>query len=338
MDYTTNFPGQIYAGGAADSNMLNAIHVISGSGTDTYQDALYTYIMSTPDSSFVKEGTYESQVHDLISVYKWASLNVNYTTNDNTNITIETATSENNIDWSGWSSVSKQKEINGEFVYKINSPANRYIKVRFSLSSGDGILSPVVEDYAINYYQDLEAPTNPDTSGLNPQSSGVGGETILTNNWYNHDTPVFAWDDEGEVLGASDGSNGSGVAGYYVYWGTDDQADPAQEGSLQTEVVYIPNTLVDASTYFLRVKTIDEAGNISDSTWQPFVYKYDSSGPSKVENLSADPSGYTSTDNFSFNWDALSTTGAQVTAYCLQNRCNRGSLLRRAMYDRDRNL
>jgi hypothetical protein len=320
----SNFPGLIYVGGAGESNNLNMIHVLAGSGSNTYQDALYTYVMQTESSAFEEEGTYVSQVHDLESVYKWASLIVDYDINTNTNLVIETSSSSDNTNWSDWALVTKSKEINDLYNFRINSPAAQYIKLRFSMISGDGIYSPVVRGYDINYYQDLDEPTNPDTQGFTSSSSLESGTPIIANNWYNYASPYFQWEDDGEVLGASDGINGSGVAGYYVYWGTVADADPEELGVLTTDTGFAPTNLIDESIYHLRVRTVDDAGNVSEDTWEPFVYKYDSSGPLSIENLNVDPLGYTSINNFSFDWDEVVTQGAQVVEYCYKTGATTG--------------
>jgi hypothetical protein len=319
-----NFPGQIYAGGAGESNSLNRVYALPGSGTNTYSDALYSYIMQTASSGFVNEGTYESQVHDLVSVYKWSDLSVESTINENTNLVIETSTSGDNVGWSQWALVTKGKEINGTSKYKINSPVNQYIKIRFSLSSGDGVLSPVISGYSINYYQDLDKPTNPDSAGLVSVSSLESGVTISPNVWYNYPAPVFTWPEAGEVLGASDGENGSGVVGYYVYWGTTEDTNPEDDGTLQTENVFIPTGLQDSTIYYLKVSSIDEAGNISEDVWDAFIYKYDSTAPVAPTGLSADPSGYTSTDEFSFSWEEVATVGAPLAEYCYKTGATEG--------------
>ncbi|MEA3356875.1 MAG: hypothetical protein U9Q67_00335 [Patescibacteria group bacterium] len=319
-----DFPGQIYAGGSGESNLTNAIYVLSGNGSNTYQDALYTYIMQTDNSSFVNEGNYVSQEHDLTSVYKWANLVVDYGTPNNTNLTIETSSSGDQAEWSAWVSVTREKEIESEYTYKINSPVGRFLKVRYSLASGDGILSPTISSYSVNYYQDLTPPENPETAGLVSLGSTDPEEPIITDNWYNYSSPQFTWADAEEEFGATDGANGSGVAGYHVYWGTDSEADPELQGSPQTETTFTPTDLEDPSTYYLRVRTADEAGNISSETWSPFIYKYDSSGPIEPPNLTADPAGFTAIDDFSFSWDAVETVGAQVVEYCYKTGAEEG--------------
>lgn len=320
-----NFPGQIYAGGAGESNLENSIYVLAGSGTNTYQDAVYTYIQETNSSGFLREGVYESQIHDLTSVYKWGNLKVNYQDVENTQLIIETSSSQDSLEWSDWASVSREKKSNSMFEYKINSVVGRYLKIRFSFSTGDGIYTPTLLGYTIDYYQDILEPTNPSLSGFISLNQDGGEIALMTNNWYGYQSPYFEWEEVGEEFGANDGINGSGVVGYNVYWGTNSSADPAQDGVFQEGNSFVPSTLEDSSTYYLRIRTVDDAGNYSVETWQPFIYKYDVSAPVVVDNLSVDPAGYTANNSFSFDWDPTSTVGAPVVSYCYRTGAVSGS-------------
>ncbi|MDY0097144.1 MAG: fibronectin type III domain-containing protein [Candidatus Dojkabacteria bacterium] len=310
-----DFPGQINVGGAGESNMRNSIYVVSGNGTSTYSDALYTYIIESEDSGFVQEGEYISEVHDLTSVYRWGDIYVEADIETNSNISVETSTSQDSIEWNDWTPVSRERIVEGGYMYKINSPAFRYLKIRFTLLSGDGINTPLLSGYKINYYQDLLAPSNPESAGLQTFSE-QGGESISSDTWYNHSNPYFEWAEDEEVLGATDGVNGSGVSGYYVYWGEESDAIPSEDGVLQDTNTFSPIDLVDSTTYYLRVQSVDNAGNTSEEVWQPFIYKYDSSPPGEVQSLSADPGGYTSNNNFTFNWEDAITEGSPIEEYC----------------------
>ena len=191
-----NFPGQIYTGASGESNMDNLIYVLAGGGSNTYQDALYTYVQETDSSGFVSEGIYESQIHDLTSVYKWAGLDIQFEKGENSNLIIKSSVSQDALEWSEWSLVSREKVLNDTYRYKINSPVSRYIKFRFELSSGNGINSPVITSYTINYYQDTYNPENPSLSGFNSYSDIDSTHEIFTNTWYSHQAPYFEWDSQ----------------------------------------------------------------------------------------------------------------------------------------------
>ncbi len=321
-----NAPAKIYAGGSGESNGVNKIYMLSGSGTGSVRDGIYTYVMEGESSGFKESGTYTSQTHDLSSVYRWANLKLTYSSADNTELAIKTHSSSDGSTWSAWTSVSAQKQNGNVYYYKINSPANRYLELQFSFTSSDGVLSGIIDDYSIYYYKDESAPTNPDTNGLSVYSDNAPGDAIVSGAWYRYPNPYFDWPEAEATNGASDTSAGSGVAGYYVYFGTDASADPESNGTLQTDTNFTASNLTSGSTYYFRVKTIDDAGNISSSIWQPFIYKYDADGPSTPTSLIADPAGYTATNSFDFTWDEATASGALVTNYCYKTGTSSGIL------------
>lgn len=317
-------PARIYQGGSAESNGDNKIYLLTGSGTNSYQDGVYTYVMQTEDSGFEESGSYVSQTHDLSAVYKWANLVVDYQSATNTSLNIQTRSSSNGTDWSSWTAVAQEKQKDTTYNYQIKSPAARYIQVQFSLNSNDGVNSGIVSGYTINYFRDTTAPTNPQTAGLSVYSDNTPGIAIVSGSWYSYEEPYFDWPDAEITNGASDTAGGSGVSGYYVYFGTDSEADPAVDGELQVTSNYTASDLVNGETYYLLVKTVDNANNVAETSWAPFTYKYDAEGPSAPTGLSADPSGYTSTDSFDFSWDTASASGAVVTDYCYKTGASSG--------------
>lgn len=319
-----NSPARISAGGSAESNGTNKIFMLTGGGTNSFQDSIYTYIQSTPTSAFEEEGTYTSQTHDLSSVYKWANLVVEYESASNTNLSIQTRSSSDATNWSSWTAVAATKQLGTTYTYQIKSPSARYIEVKFTLTSSDGIYSGVIDSYAINYFSDTTAPSNPLTPGFSAYSNNEPGSTIVTNTWYSHTAPYFDWPDAEITNGASDTSSGSGVSGYYVYFGTNAAADPFEDGELQTESDYTASGLVSGSNYYLLIKTTDDAGNIAAESWNPFIYKYDGEAPSAPANLVSDPSGYSAIDSFDFSWDTATTSGAPVSSYCYKTGAQSG--------------
>ncbi len=319
-----NAPANITVGGAGESNMDYAMYMLTGSGTDSYNDGLYTYIFESENSSFVQEAEYISQPHDLESVYKWGEINFDYTLKENTNIIMETSSSDDGLNWGGWIEVSRKRDKEGLISYSINSEPGRYIKVKVSLSSGDGIRSPEFSGYKINYYQDEVRPTNPDVLGISGISMQEAGSLLESGNWYNFATPYFEWPEAEEELGASDGVNGSGIAGYHVYWGTKSNANLEEEGFFQEENFFAPSALSDGSTYYLKFVAIDNAGNRSNSVLDAFTYKYDSRGPNSPTNLVASPSGFTANNSFAFSWDPATTGGPAIVEYCYKTGVETG--------------
>ncbi|KXK09256.1 MAG: Chitinase A1 precursor [Microgenomates bacterium OLB23] len=308
-------PANFYIGaaGAVGSNKMYAIP--GASGTNTFTDGLYSYVLETPNSSFQSSGSYESQEHDLTSVYKFANLTVNYAEAvSGTTLTPYTRSSEDGDDWSSWTAAASKKKIGTVAEYEIKSPDNRYLQVRFDLTSGDGLYTDVIDSYTVNYYTDASAPTNP--TSLTAYTTATQSATMTTNTWYSHTAPNFDWPDADAVGGATDGAGGSGIDGYYVYFGTNSSADPAVDGVLQTTTAYTASSLSSGSTYYLRIKAIDDAGNVAATTWQPFIYKLDTTAPTNPTTVTSDPPGYSATNSFDFEWNAGSDANSGIAEYC----------------------
>lgn len=108
---------------------------------------------------------------------------------------------------------------------------------------------------------DQDAPDNPGTA---TETGGASDDT-----WQNEvSDPAFTWS-------APSDNGDSGVSGYSIYWGTSSAGEPgtAQE---QTTASYDPSAV--SGTYYLRVRTFDNAGNYSDAS-TIFTFKYDGDSP-----------------------------------------------------------
>lgn len=307
-------PANIYTGGAGASNGTNKILTIAGPGTNTISDGLYSYIMETSTSSFEESGTYTSAVEDFTAVYRFANIKVTYASATNAGLTVSARSSADNVTWSSWADASELKQVGSSYIYKINSQANRYLQVKFTLTSSDGINSGIISDYTINYYQDTTEPVNP--SNLSAYSDSEKTTALTTGNWYNYSSAYFDWPDAEAESGATDTSTGSGIAGYYVYLGANSEADPEELGSYTANSNYTASGLTSGQTYYLRIKTKDNAGNISSVSWQPFVYKFDSSAPTNPTTITVDPPGYTSSDSYTISWSGAEDDGSQISQYC----------------------
>lgn len=156
---------------------------------------------------------------------------------------------------------------------------------------------------------DTTPPTNPTSIIAKDQS---GGEVSLTSeNWYSYSSPYFEWS------GATDPE--SVVKGYFVYYGTDQAADPVAEGAFQAnpDDDYIGSGMVAGSTYYLRVVTENNAttNNLS-SAITLFTYKYDPTVPSAPEYINISPVGCSTNTSFTFAWPAgIDTGGSQIAGY-----------------------
>jgi V8-like Glu-specific endopeptidase len=112
-------------------------------------------------------------------------------------------------------------------------------------------------------------PTNPTSA---TETGGAPNDS-----WQNAvGDPAFSWSD------ASDGT-GSGIAGYYAYWGMDPSGT---SGTWTASAGYDPGAVPSPSTYYLRVQAKDIAGNTGD--WATlFTFRYDASPPSNPSSLTS---------------------------------------------------
>lgn len=296
----TDIPAQVNTGGF-QKHASNRNWVIAGNGTNSYPDGLYSFVVSSTGNGtgFMKTGTYTSEALNLVAVYKWANFSVNYTLPHNTFVTFETRTSADGLSWDNWTNVSNEQVFGTNHVFKMNSTPNGYIQIRANLSSSDRIFSPLITDYAVSYYQDVIPPTNP--SVVSAYTSVAKTTSITTNTWYNHTAPYFEWPAADAVGGATDGVGGSGIAGYYVYFGIDAGADPV---AFQTTNTYTAGGLSAGQTYYLKILTKDNAGMITATAYSAFTYKFDNIAPINPSVISVLPTGYTAIDNFAFTWSA----------------------------------
>ncbi len=296
----TDIPAQVNTGGF-QKHASNRNWVIAGNGTNSYPDGLYSYVVSSSDNGtgFQKTGVYTSETINLVSVYKWANFSVNYTLPNNTFVTFETRTSADGATWENWTNVSNEQVLGTTHTFKINSLPNGFFQVRANLSSSDQIFSPLITDYAVSYYQDITEPTNP--SAISAYTDGTKVTSMTTDTWYNHTAPYFEWPAVDVADGATDGVGGSGVAGYYVYFGIDINADPV---NFQTANNYTASSLSAGQTYYLKIMTKDNAGMITSTSYSAFIYKFDNIAPTNPSVVSVLPTGYTATDNFAFTWSA----------------------------------
>jgi hypothetical protein len=309
-----SMPANVTYGGAAAVNSTgDRMYVIAGAGANTFSNGLYSYVLQTDNSSYEDSGSFISQSHDLTSVYRWANLQIGYSSANSNTIIVSTRTSANNSNWDSWVEASAEKQIGNTYFYKIGSAAKRYIQVKLEMTSGDGIYSGAVTDYAVNYYQDVVEPSNP--LGLIIYENSGMGATIVSGVYHGSSGPYFDWPGVGESQGASDGEGGSGIAGYYVYYGIGATADPVVLGTFTTATHKEGVGMTTGHTYYFRMKTKDEAGNVSGEVGSTFVFNYDANAPSNPVSITADPPGYTASNSYTFTWSGASDAGAGIEGY-----------------------
>ncbi|OGK21474.1 hypothetical protein A3C23_05065 [Candidatus Roizmanbacteria bacterium RIFCSPHIGHO2_02_FULL_37_13b] len=293
-------------GPTALSEISIGASLVKGSGSTAYALAgnydfvFWKFNLPTSTTSYKYNGKFTSAAYDLGTPYGYIGLSATVASPSATTTTFETRTSTDSATWGSWTAATNLKKIAGStYTYNIASSVNRYIQVRCTLDSDESYQTPSVSNITISYYGDPTVPTNPDT--LNSYTTATQAASLTTNTWYNYASPYFAWS------GGSD-ATGSGILGYYVYFGNDENADASVSGTLQTAANYTASFSTDGE-YFLKIKTKDNAGNIADH-WSPFHYRYDGTTPNTPSSVAADPRSYTATNSFTMFW----TTTTDVTS------------------------
>ncbi|MBN2150624.1 MAG: hypothetical protein JW839_04160, partial [Candidatus Lokiarchaeota archaeon] len=162
-------------------------------------------------------------------------------------------------------------------------------------------------DVAWYPWEDTLPPSNP----LAPCMQTV--PTTMNGTWQSAvSDPAFSWD------AASDG-NGSGVAGYHVYWGIDPHGE---EGTFQTGTTYDPG-VVTSGTYYLRVQARDLVGNNASSWTTLYEFRYDCTEPAnptgpctQLVPTTASGTWQSAVSDPAFSWNAASDgNGSGVAGY-----------------------
>lgn len=284
-----------------------------------------TASFGTEESSLQSPGTYTSHNLDLQYIYKWGDCSgecigastafaANVTIPANTSALFEVRHSANgSTGWSAWTTIdtytsSGTKTKNRtEMVSLVGDITNRYVQTRITLTSSDGVSNPSVADYQYDFTTDVDPPSNI-SGGLG--YSANGGDSLTTDTWYNYSAPYFT------LSGATDVDSGmtGGYSGYWVCFGASN-CEPTG-GTFRTTANYTASSLVSGNTYYLRVKAVDAAGNIADTAYQAFIYKYDATNPSNPSGILPNPAGFTNVNNFSFSWNAGTDTYSLIKEYC----------------------
>jgi hypothetical protein len=253
--------------------------------------------------------------------------------------------SDNGVTWYWWSGAAWATTVAGYTEANIATDINTNIatftnganpktfKWKAFLNS-DGSQQPKLDAVNMTYVCDTADPDNPATLA-SAKSQKTGGTDIATDTWSKYTSPYFTWNEPNDNAG--DGEVASGIAGYYLYFGTSATGDPHASRGIATElggsgVHYQTDTdfevgvdtaaIATATTYYLRIETMDNTGNIKDLAVEDlslFIYKYDGTAPSSPLYASVSPSGYSKTNSFTFSWpiegaNAASDTGGSGLA------------------------
>jgi len=249
----------------------------------------------------------ESGILDAGWIGGWGTPNgfrANVTIPANTSIQFQIRSSAiggaNNNDWTAWADVGTATTSGAYDILTASMPnitlgLNRYLQLKAGLATTDGSNTPVLSDYTVYYSGDGQAPTDPTISTVN-----VGGSSVSDGSWIN-----FNGATNFNFSGSTDSE--SGVAGYYIYFGTDVngtpvtyQAHSGAVGDTQTYSTVIANS-DDGKHYHFKIKALDIAGNSSEAV-ELYDFGYDNTAPLRPAFVSANPSGYTTQNSYAFTW------------------------------------
>ncbi|MFA5136619.1 MAG: LamG-like jellyroll fold domain-containing protein [Patescibacteria group bacterium] len=304
----------------------------AGEVTDLYYQGLSTHSSGSESDDRYEDGamTYTSPVIDLSANGQWgaSAWQSQATTPEGTSISYYTKTSADNNIWSDWAAVSGNT---------IASDPRRYFQWKADLSANEELNeSPVISGMTVSYVEDTTAPQNPESVALGYATSSTSSASLTSGTWYNYDSPMFTWD-----VGADDageGQSASGIASYYALLTQDETATPsahiADDCFSQTSAdsrAYIvgtapSNCVLSDGTYYLRLQTKDNSGNISGPVTS-FIYKYDGSIPNAPANVSTTNVGYSATNSFTFYWPAATDNGPSgISGYEYKTGTSSGTL------------
>ena len=152
------------------------------------------------------------------------------------------------------------------------------------------------------FYIDTATPTAPTSASPNCTASSGAWQNTCSD-------PSFTW------TGAGD--SGSGVAGYYYYWGTDPNGT---SGSYTTSAAYNPSAVGNPSTTYLRIQTRDVVGLVSN--WVTlFTFMYDGSAPGNpgVGSSSHSLASWSSDPTVDVYWSGASDgSGSGINGYSFE--------------------
>ena len=220
--------------------------------------------------------------------------------------------------WDGlaWSTSSSTAQSNAIAVVNANIST---LSVNFNgikwqaVLLGDGTEQVTLNTVGLQSTSDTTSP------GTNASSitalKAAGGSSLAQNAWTNGSSPYFSW------TAGSDA--GSGLLGYCLYLGTDNTADPVTtKGLLGTSPVatgnhcqfIISSANIDTATagyigtalstsnspYYLSIKAIDRAGNVTSGNTQ-FYFRFDNTPPANPGYVTS-PSAYINTKSTTLTW------------------------------------
>lgn len=271
-------------------------------------------------------GTLTSNIFDTSKLSNWGDLR--YTSTGSGTVTVKARSSNDSAmtgapNFSTCSAITTGSDISTGTNGCVTD-AERYIQYQVTLDRGVGT-TPTFTDIAIDYQGSDQTPPTTNASAVSMFKSN-GGASVASNGWTNGGSPYFTW------TAGADNPGGIGVAGYCVYVGQDNTADPVTTkgllgtGDLDTEsscpfatanasldlgAVGILGTALTTSDnpYYIKIKAIDANFNIFSGSSASFPFRFDNVAPTNPSYINA-PSNFIATKLTTMTWPTSSGASA----------------------------
>lgn len=282
---------------------------------------VWKFIYPSDTTAYDGQAIHITQPLVAAGIYDYAGVALEADIPSKTSVEVWTRSSDDGLIWDEWKITDNIKYYSSGLSARINSSSKGHTQIKLVMSSEDNVSTPTIYSVALQYYFDVDPPTNPITVNVYADNTRVN--KIDNNKWYNHEKPLIDWPEPGEPGGATDGPLGSNIAGYWVYFGTDNTASPRTAGTFVTETEY-EASLTLPGNYYVRIQAQDMTGNIDGAVLAPYVYKFDNQPPTNPSLVTVTPSGFTSRNNFTFEWPNAYDANSGIAGYCYHTGATSG--------------
>jgi len=190
-------------------------------------------------------GTATATVSNIDTTSPTGSVSYSTTEYTNQDVTATLTPSETVTVTNNYSSETYTFTSDGSFTFEFSDPAGN-----------TGSATATVDNI------DKTAPGN--SIYLSIYSDSQKTDSLYSSETNSSRFPYFEW--------SGDYDYGSGIQGYYVNFSPDINAD-AEDGSFYTEALYTASGLLADGTYYLHVKTVDNAGNLSSGVYKAYIFQ-----------------------------------------------------------------
>jgi len=207
--------------------------------------------------------TASAQIDGTASIESWDTFEPTQTTPANTSIQYQFRTSNNGVDWTDWSAAQEYGGVDPIDLSGLE--AHRYLQVKSTLTSTDGVSTPQIDDYTIGYtVTDADPCADSESVDIQPSPAGKVNNVSagMTFTFSSHN-----YDDGGGLIDTSfnfsispsvDGfsiTDGSGTEGTAL-WSVPNNIEPGEY------TVTVTTGCGESNSVLLRVPSEPEPGPV----------------------------------------------------------------------------